>query len=362
MRGLTKKVVALTAVAAMALASLTGCAGSVENSEVVATVGDSKITAGVANFYIRNQQASIEGYYGSYLGDNMWKTEVEDGMTYEESVKDGAMKTLQDFYILRDHMKEFDVTITDDEKAAIEKAADAFIKANKKDVLAKISGEKEIVMEVLELMTISDKMYDAVVKDVNTEVSDDEAEQKAMQYVLYETSTTNSDGTTAEMSKDQVKAQKKAAEDFLAKAKENGSIEAYGKEASKEAQKATFDKDSTTLPEDVIKAADKLKEGEFAKVIETDAGYYVLQLTSMLDREATDAKKKDIVTERQNEEYQKVLEGWEDATEIEVDEKVWKKISLHKVKVTEKAKEQENATEGSTGAATSTDGLTVTEE
>ena len=49
MRGLRKKLVALAAVATMVMTSLVGCAGSVKDSDVVATVGDAEITVGVAN-------------------------------------------------------------------------------------------------------------------------------------------------------------------------------------------------------------------------------------------------------------------------------------------------------------------------
>lgn len=354
MRGLRKKAVALAAAAALVMTSLVGCAGSVDNSEVVATVGESEITAGVANFYIRFQQASMEGYYMSYLGEDMWTQEVSDGVTYEESIKDSAMESLQQFYILRDHMEEYNVCLTDEEKASIEEAVKAFDEANADNAKKKVSGDKAIVQEVLELMTISEKMYDAMIADVDTEVSDEEAAQKAMQYVLFATSTTEEDGSTTEMSEEEIATAKANAEDCLAKAKENGSLEAYAKEAELEAKKQTFDAESTSLAEEVIKAADALGEGEFAEVIETDSGYYVVQLTSLLDREATDTKKESIVKERQNDKYQEIFDAWKEATEITVHEKVWKKISLQGLGVTAKTVEEADESEDTTDVSEDT--------
>lgn len=348
MRGLRKKAVALAAAAALVMTSLVGCAGSVDNSEVVATVGESEITAGVANFYIRFQQASMEGYYMSYLGEDMWTQEVSDGVTYEDNMKDSVMESLQQFYILRDHMEEYNVSLTDEEKASIEEAAKAFDEANADNAKKKVSGDKAIVQEVLELMTISEKMYDAMIADVDTEVSDEEAAQKAMQYVLFATSTTEEDGSTTEMSEEEIATVKANAEDCLAKAKENGNLEAYATEAGLEAKKQTFDAESTSLAEEVIKAADALGEGEFAEVIETDSGYYVVQLTSLLDREATDTKKESIVKERQNDKYQEIFDAWKEATEITVHEKVWKKISLQGLGVTAKTVEEADESEDTT--------------
>ena len=47
-----KKVLTLALTGMLAVTSLTGC-GSLKEDDVVATVGDQKITAGVANFYAR---------------------------------------------------------------------------------------------------------------------------------------------------------------------------------------------------------------------------------------------------------------------------------------------------------------------
>ena len=76
-------------------------------------------------------------------------------------------------------------------------------------------------------------------------------------------------------------------------------------------------------------------------MIETESGYYVLQVTSLLDREATDTKKESIVTERQDAKYTEVFEALKEETKISVDEKLWKKISLYGLKVTEKQVEEE---------------------
>ena len=76
-------------------------------------------------------------------------------------------------------------------------------------------------------------------------------------------------------------------------------------------------------------------------MIETESGYYVVQLTSLLDREATDTEKDNIVKERQSEKYTETLEGWTKDTEIKVFDKVVKKIDLQGLEVKAKAEEKE---------------------
>ena len=62
-----KKVAVLTLAGALAAMSVTGC-GSIKEDATVATVGDEKITLGVANFYARLQQGQYETYYAGMMG------------------------------------------------------------------------------------------------------------------------------------------------------------------------------------------------------------------------------------------------------------------------------------------------------
>ena len=68
MKKIMKRLAALAVVSTMTLTSLVGCAttSSVDNNEVVATIGDSEVTAGVANFYLRYQQSGMEELYEMY--------------------------------------------------------------------------------------------------------------------------------------------------------------------------------------------------------------------------------------------------------------------------------------------------------
>ena len=56
MARLAKRLAMLAVAGTLTATSLTGC-GTINTDETVATVGDEKITLGVANFYARLQQA-----------------------------------------------------------------------------------------------------------------------------------------------------------------------------------------------------------------------------------------------------------------------------------------------------------------
>ena len=83
-------------------------------------------------------------------------------------------------------------------------------------VLAKdaVSGDEKTVKKVLELLTLQKKMETAMTADVDTNVSDEEAAQKKLQYVLFSTKTKGSDGKSTDMSDDEKAEVKKESRRF----------------------------------------------------------------------------------------------------------------------------------------------------
>ena len=328
-----KRILMLVLAGMLSVASLAGCS-SFKEDEVVATVGDEKITADIANFYARYVQAQYETYYSAYLGENMWNSEASEGKTYEESVKDSLLKELENMLLMEEHMKEYEVVLSDEEKKVVEDAAKKFDDVNALEDKEKVSGSSDTVKRVMTLMAIQQKMQAKIQEGADTEVSDEEAAQKSMQYVMFSYQSEDEDGNSEDITDEEKKEVDKKAKEFAEAAKEAEDFEALAKEQELEAQKATFDSESVNPTVDVVKAADKLEEGEVTDVIKTDNGCYVAKVTSLLDREATDARKDTIVNDRKKELYEDVCEEWRKKADISVDKEVWKKIDFNDLKVT----------------------------
>ena len=324
-----KRVMIMAAAGLIAVSSLAGCSRSMNNDAVVAEVGEDKIVLGVANFYARMQQAQYETYYAGMMGttgEAMWTQEVEEGKTYEDTTKESTLKTIEDMYLLKQHAADYQVELTDDDKKAIKKAAEAFVEDNTLEDKEVVSGYEKYVKTFLELATIQAKMNAPMKEGVDEEVSDEEAAQKSMQYVLFSYNKTDEEGNSEAMTDDEKSALKETAEEIAEDLKDS--------EAGLEVQTATFDSESTSPTADLVKAADALEEGDVTGIVESDNGIYVAKLTSNLDREATDAKKESIVEERKQEQYDSLLEQWRKDTKITEHEKVWKKVKFEKQGVT----------------------------
>ena len=342
-----KKAAVLAAAGALTALSVTGCSGSINTDAVVVTVGDEEITLGVANFYARMTQGQYETYYAGFMGitaKEMWTQEADGDKTYEETTKEALLVSLEDLYLISQHAGEYEVSLSEDEHKAIEEAVKKFDEANTDEAKEIVSGYRKDVQKYLELVTVSQKMADKMKEGVNEEVSDEEAAQKAMQYVYFSYTSTDDEGNSTDLSDEEKESLKGTAQTFCDAVKAGTDIETAAVDAGVEVQTATFDAESATPDAALVAAADALaNEGDVTDVTETEKGLYVAKLTSLLDREATDAEKQNIIEERKQEQYDSLLEQWREDTEIKVDEKVWKKVDFIDYGVTVITSEEESA-------------------
>lgn len=345
MRRFRKRMTILGMAGVVAASLLTGCGRSTNNDAIVAEVGKDKITLGVANFYARMQQAQYETYYAAAMGTtgkDMWTQEVEDGKTSEENTKKELLKNIENMYLLKQHASEYKVELSEEDKKAIDKAAAQFEQDNTLEDKEVVSGYKKYVKTILELTTIQNRMDQPMKEGVKAEVSDEEAAQKSMQYVLFSYSKTDEADKTEAMSDEEKAEQKKKAQKFTDKLKESGDMAAAASEAGQEMQTASFDAKSESPSKDLIKAADALgNEGDVTSLVETEEGIYIARLDKKLDREATDAKKKTIVEERKQKQYDSLLKKWRKDTDITEHKRIWKKVNFEKQGVTVKQSPQE---------------------
>ena len=317
-----KKSTALLLAAAMAVMTLGGC-GSINKDAIVATMDGAEVTLGVANFLCRYAQAGSDdyyAYYASYYGydtDYIWSEDLfSSGSTAQEDTKDSIMESLHEMYTLKVHMDDYDVELTEEEEAAITEAATTFMESNSEEALEALGATQEIVEEVLTLYTIQSKMYDEIIKDADTDISDEEANMRGYSYIRQSISGSyevDDDGNYSyvEYTDDEVE---QFEEDFTAmyEAVEDGSdfdevAEEYGYTVSTDAYAA----DDDSLDEDLLAELDELAEGEYA-LVTLDSYYYLVRLDSETDEEATEENRETLIEEAEEAYYEEVLADWQE--------------------------------------------------
>ncbi len=351
--------------------SFSGC-GKLDGTQTVATVDGEKVTLGLANYIVRDQQAQMESYYQmmaqSYGMDmstmQIWDEKTEDGKTIGESTKDDAMETIHTLYAMKSHADEYDVTISEEEKSKIDEAAKSFMEANSAETLEKLAVSEGDIVTYLELLTYRQKLHDPMVADVDQEVSEKEANQSTVSVVKFSTAGTEKDdeGNTIELTEEEKKAKKEQAQQLLDKLKASENVA----EADMDAMAQEIDEnlyaytpsfttagsENDTLEQSVINAVANLEDGQLVQeVVEGVDAYYVVRLNKKLDEEATANKKESIISEREQEQYDELVEDWTKDSKLKVEKNVWKKVEVtDSVSFQYKPAEQSEPEEGSEDA------------
>ncbi len=372
---LTGKKIALGCLAGvLAVTGLTGCSSKIDGTKTVVTVDGEAVPLGVVSFLTRYQQAQTQAMYEMYFGGadpKMWDNVMDEdsGETYGESARSDVLDQVELMYLLKAKSGDYDVEITKKEQKKIAEAAENFIAANSEETLADLGVTQSDMETVLELQTYEKKMYDPIVKDVDTEVSDEEAQQTSVTYVEVSTAeeaeeggeevseSANEDAEKEEESSPEEKAQK-ILDEVLATA--DADMDAIAKDVDENlsAVETHFttnppekedDEDessvSDTVPQAVQDAAGKLSDGEIAgELIEGEDAYYVVRLDKAFDEEETENEKESIVDQRKQDLYEKTTEEWKDGADIQVDKKVLKSLKVtSNLKFTMKMEDAEEA-------------------
>lgn len=324
-----KRLTALLLSGVLAVSMFAGCGTEMNKTATVATDGTNNITLGVANFASRLTQAQYDDFYVSYFGENVWRTDMYgQGTTAEDDLKANVMENLYAMYALKNHMADYGVEITAEDAAAISTVAESFISANSAEAIEALGADREILETYLELLTIQSRMHAEIIKDADTNVSDEEAATSAYSQVyVSKTSYTDAEGKTAEYTPEEVEALAQKVGAFAAAAKVDG-LKAAAEAHEYTVSPATYNAKSSVSAEIKTALEALTTDGAVSDLIETETGYYVLQMDAIVDATATEATRDSIISERQNALYTEVVEGYLNEMEWDLDARLWRQISF----------------------------------
>ena len=370
-----KKITGALLAGALGAASLTGCSSPMDGTQPLLTSGEDTVTVGTGNLMLRMNQATMLSYYSMMGGSTtgLWSQDSGDGETYGDTTKASILDELENMLVQKQHAADYDVSISEEEQGKIEEAAQAFMDANTEETIQNLSVSQSDVETLLELYTYQTKMYDPMVADVDTNVEDSEAAQSKITYCRIDISDTqNEDGTTTPLTDEEKQEKKDQAQALLDKLQASADpasadMDALAKEVNEDlnAVDNTFGDDDTLLDDKLKEAAKTLQDGQvYGEVVEGENAYFVVRMDSVLDREATDAEKENIVSERQQNAYNDLLNQWKDDADITVNNREWDKVTLtDNEQYTIKQPETEDTTEdSSTDAGDTTEDSTDTQE
>lgn len=340
----------------LAVTGLTGCSSKLDGTSIVATVNGVDIPLGVVSFMTRYQQAQTQQMYEMYFGGadaGMWDqvTDEDTGETYGESARSDVLEQVEKLYLLMENAKDYDVEITEGEQKKITEAAQAFMEANTEETLADLGVSQSDIEAALEIQTYESKMFDPIVADVDTEVSDDEAQQTSVTYVEVTAEEEDADAEDADVtaSENEGEGEEEATPEEKAQqildevlATADADMDAIAKDVDEDlsATETHFtanppekeedeEEDYGEVPQAVQDVVKDLADGEVAgELVEEDGSYYVVRLEKAFDEEATEDEKESIVSQRKQDMYDDTVDGWKKDADIQEDKKVLKTLKV----------------------------------
>ncbi len=347
MRKGLKKAAVLGLSAGLALTSVAGCSkkDNFDAEAAAVTVNDATVSAGVLNLAVRYNQAGYESMYMSFgLTDPFNQDLTGMGTTIGMDLKNQLATEMTHALLAEQKMSDYNVSVSDEDKEKIKAAAAGFIAANEEEVLKEMGVTQEIAERYLELITIQSRVEREMCADVDTEVSDEEAAQRKVQYVLFTPeSETESEAVT----------EQESAEDTTEKVTEATTEAQTGSETETEAQTAALTENNATKTQTASETETEAGETE------TEAGETEKAVTASADGE-TEAQTKADDTDASTENETEVATEAETETEDPETAAAKERARVHAAEMIEKIKAggdfEETATEMGKTANTTTFG------
>ena len=296
--------------------------GSPFLDEIVLTIDKEEVSFGEAILYLKYIQTHYEDIFGSGVWDyNLGTT------TIGELAKQDIINTIVERKITKKYWDKAEVVITEEDEANIKEYTDEYLKGLTDEDINYYGITKEIVYLFFFDNLMVERVYDATTMSVDTNVSDEEAKQITIQYLLVSTKKTDNKGEIVPISEGDKQAAYVQAQELLIEAATVEDFESFAKSNTDDPQiEKTFGKNEV---EQVVEdAAFALKTGEISSIIESQDGYLILYSVDDYNEDATLDKKEEIIDKRQSEEFQRLFEQWQEDVDIELNDKVWDEVGF----------------------------------
>lgn len=312
---------------------LSGCMDSLKGSKVVLTTGfeknevfrieDMSCTLPEAMVYLINTKNRYESVYGREI----WNVSL-DGVTLEENIKETVLAQLAQQKTMNLLARQNGVALSEEEEARVMQAAETYFQSLSEEEKSALQITVKDVEELYREYALARKVYQYIIKDINPEISDDEARTITVQYIYFRTCVLDGTGKKIEYSEEEKQEVLRKAEEvrFQLKNKEADFEELILKYSDSEEGTCSFGKgEKDQAFED---AAFNLETDEISDIVETPDGYYLIKCISTFNRTETDANKVKIVEKRREEVFGQEYEDFVAALTRNLNEDLWQSVSL----------------------------------
>lgn len=260
-------------------------------------------------------------------GEGVWQQVLdENGTTYGELRKQQVLDEYIDLKIVVSHASEYNLTIDEDENNDIAQYVAEFTANVGKDKLLAYNLSSEIIKKTYYNNMLATKVFEAITLSVDTNVSDSEARQSTYQYIFKSKYKTGDAGEKLALSEEELENLRSKMKSIYETGKSKSNFLSYA-QLNTEAASAQMTVGAGDLPDSISQLVLSLADNEFSPVLETDEGFYIFKCIAAFDEDATMAKKEEILSERQQAEFDSTFAGWKESAVIVINNSKWESIN-----------------------------------
>lgn len=333
----SSKVLTIILVCTLMAGALTGCGdvitknsvklskGDIKDSSIVITVGDT----GVKYSEVKNYCYFLKMQYEGSFGDQIWSYSTGTDMTVGDEAKEEIINMVTQLKIINEAAREQKVTLSNDEKdEAIQKAEEMISTATPEDKEEYFLSVQSL-SNVYEENAIANKMFYIATDDADTNISDEEAKQIKIQFIEIITNGMNRSGMQVALNDKEKATALKRAQQMLADAAQAQDFLTFAKENT-DAQEVELimGKDTNKLDAAAVTAAFSLQKDQLSEVIQGDTGYYIIKCIETENPDETQARKEEIIADRQTKMFKKKYANWLKDYDVNISEAFWSVLEI----------------------------------
>lgn len=334
MQGISNKTVKMVSVYIILLVFLLACLFAGFNKrDIVITTGFSQTELMRINgkkcflpemmLYLTTMQNQYEAVYG----EEIWNQQ-KDGVTLDKKVKDMVLAKIAQVKVMNLMAESYGLTLTEEEADHVRISSERFFRSLNDTEKELIGINEETIHTIYTEYAMANKVYDYVIRDVNPEISDDEARTITFQEIFIKTYSVDADGNRMDLSgRTRQEAKEKAVlvKELLDSGEE--SFEALSAKYS-DAEELSVTCMRGELSKSLEDAAFSLSFEEVSDVIETEDGYYILKCISTFDVAGTQLNKVEILDKRKEAVFDRTYDEFLKSLQKTLNEKLYDSIEM----------------------------------
>ncbi len=270
--------------------------------------------------------STLQAQYESVFGREIWEKDL-GGFTLEQQLKDTILARLAQIKVMNLLAKNYGVTLSEEENALIEKAAAEYLSKLKPGEISAMGVTEEMIEMLYREYAMANKVYSEITKDINPEISDDEARNISVKHILIKTYSLDEKGEKVEYTERQKEDAHKRIREIQKKIRNGEDFDSLVEEYNED-DKSVHIFGKGTMPKEFEEASFNLDTDQISGIVETEYGYHIIKCISTFDRDETDQNKVKIVEERKNEAFNQVYVEFVKGLYSNLNRKLWDSLTF----------------------------------